>query len=140
MGKYRKILKLNKHKIFLYVLWLVLLLSVSLYVYIYFGNNNHSTEDLNIGKTIPHHTKVNKIGNGCFIVTWETKEKTIGYIKYDTDKIAFNKTAQTQDGMILSNEHDIKVCGLSSDRSYYIVVMSNGVPYGLDGNPLEIKL
>lgn len=140
MGKYRKIVKINKQKLFLYILWLALILAMSSYVYIYFSNNSYSKEDLNIGNTMPYHTKVSETGNGCFVVTWETKEKTIGYIKYDTDKIAYNKIAQTQDGMILNDKHDVKVCGLSSDRSYYIVIVSNGVPYGLDGNPLEIKL
>jgi hypothetical protein len=121
------------------VLGVLIVIGVGMYIYIL-----QTTETENqykyMGSTVPLEVSIVNSQEGCFNVDWNTKERTIGYVKYGTDGENINMIQKTKEGMIFGNEHEVQVCNLEKGKKYFVVVVSEGVSYGKDGEPLTIEI
>lgn len=117
----------------------VTLILFSIVTYVYVSNNlvlNHPKTD---SPETPYNTKVYIDTNGCLHASWNTQEKSIGYIRYGESADEVNKSAQSKNGLIYSESHSISVCTIDPNKNYHVIVMSNNIPYGYRGQPIKTE-
>lgn len=129
-----------------YIPWIVggiVVVSIAATTYLLFRptpeeikERNTNTQELDA--ITPHKMRTSSITESSFTVTWETRDKTTGFVKYGNTSNSLSLIAQDVNGTDSVATHKVVVSGLTSGRKYYFYIMSDNVAFGKDGRPLEV--
>lgn len=125
----------RNQKMLLIILLTVIVLFALTFLYI--SKNKPTSQNEAYDPETPYNTKISIDKNGCLLAQWQTKEKSIGYIKYGEEKNNVMTIAQTSEGLLYADNHSVTVCTINSEKDYYVIVVSNNIPYGYQGEPIK---
>lgn len=129
----------RKTRVIVYGMICALMVITGLYVYI-LKNYSPQNASPNVDSSTPYNTYFDVVDGSCFEIKWETKKNSIGYVKYGTSPDSIINMGKEDGDLSFSTSHKIKVCDLSNNTKYYATVVSDGVEYGLNGQPMEIEM
>ncbi|MBN1374401.1 hypothetical protein JW962_03670 [Candidatus Dojkabacteria bacterium] len=112
--------------------------ALGLIIYVKALHKESNVKGKTVSKTNPVEANVTMVGGNCFLAYWETEEESIGYVKYGSSPDTINLVGKNKEGFIYSTRHEIKVCDLT-EPEYYVIIVSDGVPYGLNGVPIKVQ-
>lgn len=115
------------------------ILTLTVLTYIYIASNKRKDYQPKHAPETPYNTRVSIDENGCLLTQWQTTEKSIGYIKYGDNPDNVTNIAQTSDGLLYADNHSVSVCTINSTNDYYVIVVSNNIPYGYQGEPIKAE-
>lgn len=113
------------------------ILTLTLLTYIYISSNKKNEYQPTYAPETPFNTRISIDKSGCLLAEWQTTEKSIGYIKYGDTPDNVTNIAQTAEGLLYSDNHSVSVCTINSQNDYFVVVVSNNIPYGYQGEPIK---
>lgn len=129
-----------------YIPWIIagfLLLSSAFTTYLLLISDTKSEEGSNqsteaLDQITPHDMRTSNVTSSSFTVTWTTKVKSTGFLKYGNTSNSISLIAQDVNGTEPRIDHKVVVSGLTAGKKYYFYVMSDGVAFGIDGRALEV--
>ena len=92
-----------------------------------------------ISGCVPFDLQVQDVSALGFVVEWETEENCLGFVKYGDSVDAINLIAFDENGDIAVKKHAIKISDLKASSIYYVMVISEGTEYGLEGTPIIVS-
>lgn len=105
--------------------------------FLYISKNKPTPQNEAYDPETPYNTIISIDKDGCLSARWQTKEKSIGYIKYGESEDSVATIAQTSEGLLYADNHSVSVCTINSEKDYYVIVVSNNIPYGYQGEPIK---
>lgn len=73
-------------------------------------------------------------------LSWETREKCVGYVRYGTDTKSLTNIAADSSGAQSKKQHSVMLKNLSEETDYYVIFYSGDETYGQSGQPLVLRI
>ncbi len=100
---------------------------------------NTESSNGDIGGCAPFSLQVKNVSARGFVVEWETMDDCLGFVKYGDSIDSINLIAFDENGDIAVKEHSVKLTDLKASSIYYVMIISEGTEYGVEGTPIIVS-
>jgi hypothetical protein len=134
--KQQKLFTFSLDKVII-AIFILIILSCTVWLF-FLTQKSKKLNELQIEACIPYNIDVQNSSAGEAIISWHTKGDCLNYVEYGTH--TGNMPYQiTPDDLNPRKDHSVNLIG-DPGKSYFFVVLSEGIAYGQDGVPILINL
>jgi hypothetical protein len=124
---------------FFSVFVLILLILSSVFLLFFFRDAILKGQDLEVDDCVPINLQVQDSSRNSMTISWETKEKCLGLVRYGDSPETIDYMAVGDSETFAKTKHSVEINSLMPSTVYYFVISSGGVEYGNEGSPMVLN-
>lgn len=106
--------------------------------YFYYRDVISTSQAEDLGDCTPYN--ISWEGKQKVRVTWQTKGKCVGYLRYGRDAQTLDLLAVDVEGSVRKSSHEVMIENNEDVKRYYATIYSAEKVYGQSGQPIVIRI